>query len=92
MKIKLSELKQIIREEALREADETGDNTGATTAIGKKAETQLDKSSLGPFKAQLEKATLRQQVEDILSLVIGELGADEKVIVQALRNIIKDII
>jgi hypothetical protein len=86
MKITKNQVRQIIREELLREEGEAaGEEVG--TAAGKKAEKALESSAMKPFQIALDQAKNKEAVKEILSQVFSALGENgQKYLKQALKE------
>ncbi|MBK26135.1 MAG: hypothetical protein CME70_19210 [Halobacteriovorax sp.] len=96
MNITKSRLRQIIREEILKEnpEDEASADAGAEskTAAGKKADIALDKSGVQPLLVAIDAANNKDSVKEILSQLFAELGENgRKYLKQALADIYREL-
>ena len=87
MRITKNQVRQIIREELLREEEEEATAEEIGTTAGKKAAKAMDSSAMKPFQVALNQAKNKDAVKEILSQVFAALGDDgQKYLKQALKE------
>jgi len=89
MKITKNQVRQIIREELLREQEEEAPAEKIDTTAGKKAAKAMDSNAMKPFQIALNQAKNKDAVKEILSQVFAALGDDgQKYLKQALKELV----
>jgi len=89
MKITKNQVRQIIREELLREQEEEAPAEKIDTTAGKKAAKAMDSNAMKPFQIALNQAKNKDAVKEILSQVFAALGNDgQKYLKQALKELV----